>query len=94
MDLVNGVVIGAGAFVVDGRVQRVSEWVKDHKIGDLVISTGWGGEVYKFIQRPNLFEIAYISASQERATDLQVGSVLEIERWVHVQNVVRVIRSY
>ncbi len=89
MKLLNGILVGAGDYVVDGRPQLVTTWVKNHKIGDFMVSTDTG-TVYELVEKPGLFKIAYISAGEKSATDLHVGSIFGPEHSKLVQNVARV----
>ena len=95
MYLVNGVVVGAGAFVVDGHPQVLAEWVKEHEKGDFIISM-FTGKIFEFTEEPNLFTIAYLPLSeegkeQEGFENPHVGSIIAISAATVVQNVVRVI---
>lgn len=92
MNMVNGFLVGEGRFEIAGPVQQLAMWIQDHRTGDLVVSTG-SGAVYKFYRKPNLFKVEYISDGHERATDLQVGSIISPPPRMNVQNAVRVNKT-
>ena len=91
MEQLDGTVVGGGDFVVDGFPFSLPDWLATHYNGDYMVSTETG-IVYQLVERPQKFEVVFISANQSWKSKIKLGEKLDLANSGHFQNVRRIRR--